>query len=420
MKKALVVLLLLILTLGCVRLASPVTAQESVTLSIWQSTLNPGAEEKVGELQAEYSQLHPNIAFDRRTIPFPEYDNTSLAALEANQGPDLLWVNSVTFGAFVQRGYLMPLNDFMKTATIKPEDFFEGMWQSVLSGDQIFGLPVDTGTRLLFWNKKMFQEAGVEPPTRWDQVIDVAKKLTNADQGVYGYVATAGERWVWLYEHIGMYAVANGINFLSPDGTECVFDKDNNWRALQFWVDMVNAGVVSQDSLMAGAQDERYTEFANNKAAMFIGGHWSKATLDTMGMKWPDDYGIVNLEGDAGIGSTTGGWILAITKDSKHPQEAFDYMQWAIGTPENLIRLTDIMPVTKAANAIALTDDFYAPFKEVLAKNARHPIVLNPGLPEQAEILRNVSQSAMLGEMSAEDAAKSFCEQVADTLVPKE
>jgi ABC-type glycerol-3-phosphate transport system substrate-binding protein len=63
-----------------------------------------------------------------------------------------------------------------------------------------------------------------------------------------------------------------------------------------------------------------------------------------------------------------------------------------------------------------LTDDFYTPFKEVLAKNARHPIVLNPGLPEQAEILRNVSQSAMLGEMTAEEAAKSFCEQVQDTL----
>jgi ABC-type glycerol-3-phosphate transport system substrate-binding protein len=172
---------------------------------------------------------------------------------------------------------------------------------------------------------------------------------------------------------------------------------------------------------MAGAQDTRYAAFGNNKAAMFIGGHWSRASLEAdYGMTWPDDYGITNLEGSDGIGSTTGGWILAITKDSKHPQEAFDYMQWAIGVPDNLIRLTDIMPVTKAANAIALTDDFYTPFKEVLATNARHPIVLNPGLPEQAEILRNVSQSAMLGEMSAEDAAKSFCAQAADTLVPKE
>jgi ABC-type glycerol-3-phosphate transport system substrate-binding protein len=117
-----------------------------------------------------------------------------------------------------------------------------------------------------------------------------------------------------------------------------------------------------------------------------------------------------------GIGSSTGGWILTITKDAQHPEEAFQYMQYAIGIPENLIRLTTIMPSTPAANAIALQDEFYDPFKELIATNAYHPITLNPGLPEQAEILRNVSQAAMLGQMTVEEAAASFCEQIEGTL----
>lgn len=415
MKRLFAVLLTTALLVSLVPMA---TAQEPVTLTMWSADIIEG--HPIYELVAEYEELNPGITIELRSIPFPEYDNTCLAALEANQGPDLMAVNSVTMGAFVQRGYLMPINDFLASpeATIKPEDFFESIWSShVVFSDQVFGLPVDTGTRLLFWNKAMFEEVGVEPPTRWDEVIDVAKQLTDPDKGTYGFVATAGERWVWLYEHMGMHSIANGLAFVNPEGTECVFDQDSNWETLQFWMDMANAGVLSVDDLMAAAQDARYTSFGNNRAAMFLGGHWAREVLESdYGMEWPDDYGLILLEGDAGIGSSTGGWNWSITKDAQHAEEAFAFLQWAVGVPENLIRLTNIMPVTTAANPMALTDEFYDPFKEVLATNAYHPIPLNPGLPEQAEILRNISQAAMLGQMTAEEAATAFCEQIAGTL----
>jgi ABC-type glycerol-3-phosphate transport system substrate-binding protein len=75
------------------------------------------------------------------------------------------------------------------------------------------------------------------------------------------------------------------------------------------------------------------------------------------------------------------------------------------------------MPSTEAANAMVLQGEFYQPFKELLASpNTRHPIPLNPGLPEQAEILRNVTQSALLGDMTAEEAAAAFCDQIEGTL----
>jgi ABC-type glycerol-3-phosphate transport system substrate-binding protein len=75
------------------------------------------------------------------------------------------------------------------------------------------------------------------------------------------------------------------------------------------------------------------------------------------------------------------------------------------------------MPSTEAANELVLQEEFYDPFKDLLASpNTKHPIALNPGLPEQAEILRNVSQSALLGEMTVQEAAESFCDQIEGTL----
>jgi ABC-type glycerol-3-phosphate transport system substrate-binding protein len=151
---------------------------------------------------------------------------------------------------------------------------------------------------------------------------------------------------------------------------------------------------------------------------MYLGGFWSAGTLESdYGMTYPDDYGIVALEGTAGTGSSTGGWIFTVTRDSKNPQAALDFIAWILGDDARLAQFTGLMPATAGASALTLEGDFYQPFKDLLeSPNTRHPIPLNPGLPEQAEVLRNVTQSAILGEMTAQEAADSFCQQIEGTL----
>jgi ABC-type glycerol-3-phosphate transport system substrate-binding protein len=368
----------------------------------------------------EYQKLHPDIEFDVRGVPFAELDSTQLAAMEANQGPDIMIVNSVTIGSFVDRGYIMPMTDLITAAKLDTSIFYPGLLGSAKIGDDLYGLPIDTGTRLLYYNKALFSAAGVEPPKTWAELPDVAKKVSDTANGVYGLVATSGERWVWLYEHAGMYALANGYKFVNDAATECVLNQGENPQAIQYWVDLYNAGVMNKDDLLVGTGAEREQKFGTNKAAMELGGHWAADVLAAdYKMTYPDDFGTVVLEGKAGIGSSTGGWIFTISRDSKNPQAAMDFITWILSDGERLAHFTNIMPSTEAATAKTLEGDFYAPFKELLSSpNTRHPIPLNPGLPEQAEVLRNVSQSAILGEMTAQEAADSFCQQIEGTLFP--
>lgn len=401
-------------------------AQEPVTITIistqgWfdEESDSAGGGSSAGyTMMQEYMAEHPNVTFEVHGVPFGELDSTQLAAMESQQGPDIMIVNSVTVGSFIDRGYLMPMNDFIDAAGLDTSIFYPGMLSSAVFNDQIFGLPIDTGTRLLYYNKALFEAAGLEPPTRWDEVLGLAEQLTDPDQGVYGFVATSGERWLWLYEHAGMYAMANGLRFVNDEGTECVLNQGDNVQAIQYWVDMFNAGVLSQDILLTGTGPEREQSFGNNLAAMYLGGFWSADALETdYGMTYPEDYGIVVLEGSDGTGSSTGGWIFSITRDSDNPQEAMDFIASILWEPERLAEFTGLMPATAGASELTLEDEFYDPFKELLeSPNTRHPIPLNPGLPEQAEVLRNVTQSAILGEMTAQEAADSFCEQIAGTL----
>ena len=422
MKKLVIGCVALALVLGLVPLA---TAQEEITLSILAGDwwFDPEGQSYVGgsngyTMMQEYMEMHPEISFDVRGVPFPELDNTQMAALQARQGPDILIVNSVTVGAFIDRGYLMPLDDLIEASGLDTDVFFPSLFAAGVFQGQVFALPVDTGTRVLYWHRALFEEAGIEPPTTWEELPEVAVQMTNPETGVNGFVGTAGERWVWLYEHAGMYATANGLHFVNEDATECVLDQGDNPQIIQFWVDMFNAGVMSQDDLLVGTGAERELGFGNGRAAMYMGGFWSAPVLESdYGLVYPDDYGIVALEGSAGIGSSTGGWLLAISRDAQHPQEAMDFVAWLLGTPENIARFTNLMPSTEAANELVLQEEFYDIFKELLASpNTRHPIPLNPGLPVQAEVLRNVTQAAMLGEMTVEEAAASFCAQIEGTL----
>ncbi|MFN8447811.1 MAG: sugar ABC transporter substrate-binding protein [Anaerolineae bacterium] len=417
--------LVVVLALAAV-LPTAVFAQDSITISIigtdgWfsEEVDQVGGGSSAGyTMMQEYMADHPNITFDVRGVPFGDLDSTQLAAMEAHQGPDIMIVNSVTVGSFIDRGYLVPMNDLIANNGLDTSIFYPGMFSSAVFNDQIYGLPIDTGTRLLYYNKQLFADAGLEPPTTWDEVIPLAQQLTDTEKGIYGFVATSGERWLWLYEHAGMYAMANGYRFVNDEGTECVLNQGDNIQAIQYWVDMFNAGVLSQDVLLTGTGGEREQSFGNNLAAMYLGGFWSAGTLESdYGMTYPDDYGIVVLQGSDGIGSSTGGWIFTVTRDSQHPQEALDFIAWILGDAERLSKFTGLMPATAGASALVLQDDFYTPFKELLeSPNTRHPIPLNPGLPEQAEVLRNVTQSAILGEMTAQEAADSFCQQIEGTL----
>lgn len=373
------------------------------------------------DMMQEYMKEHPGITFDVRGVPFGELDSTQLSAVEAHQGPDIMIVNSVTVGSFIDRGYLTQMDDLIKKNGLDTKIFYPGMLGSAVYNGATFGLPIDTGTRVLYYNKKLFADAGLQPPTKWDEVLPLATKLTNKDKGIYGFVATSGERWLWLYEHAGMYALANGLRFVNDDATECTLNQGNNVQAIQFWVDMFKAGVMSQDALVTGTGAEREQAFGNNLAAMYLGGFWSADTLKAdYKMEYPKDYGIVVLQGSDGVGSSTGGWIFTISRDSKHPQEALDFIAWILGNPDRLSKFTGLMPATSGAAAETLKGEFFDPFKKLLeSPNTRHPIPLNPGLPEQAEVLRNVTQSAVLGEMTAQEAADSFCKQIEGTLFKK-
>ncbi len=106
---------------------------------------------------------------------------------------------------------------------------------------------------------------------------------------------------------------------------------------------------------------------------------------------------------------------MCIPASSPNKDLAWRFCEFAFQA-QNLVILTSLMPATKAANQLVNTDAIYTPFKEVLASNARHPIPLSPVLPQQAQIILDQSQSALIGRTSADKAAQAAAQQIDTTL----
>jgi hypothetical protein len=145
----------------------------------------------------------------------------------------------------------------------------------------------------------MLDEAGVEPPTTWDEVRDVAAALTG--DGVYGiaFSAVATEEGSWQFEPWFWGAGADLTQLDSPEAVQ----------ALEFWVDLVESGYASR-SVVTWSQGDVNDQFIAGNAAMMQNGVWNLPTLDESGI----NYNVVPIpmpEGGAAPGPM-GGEVLAL------------------------------------------------------------------------------------------------------------
>ena len=120
---------------------------------------------------------------------------------------DLIAVDLPWIGEFAERGVIMPLDAAMDVGRLDPPDFHTAGWSAAHWGGRPYGVPAQTTPELLFYRKDLFAEAGLEPPTTTDALLDAAARLHEPTRGRYG-VAWNGARGTAL-GHTVLMALAD-------------------------------------------------------------------------------------------------------------------------------------------------------------------------------------------------------------------
>ncbi|WP_026486781.1 ABC transporter substrate-binding protein [Caldanaerobius polysaccharolyticus] len=312
-----------------------VSSGEKVKVIVWG--LNPmavGSGNK--EMIDAFNKTHPNIQIVPQSTPgtggYATQDVTKLlSAIASGSPPDVTWLDRFTAAQFAARNALTPLDEYIKASDLDMSQYAKYTVDEVTFNGNIWALPWDTDTRILFWNKDLFKKAGLDPdrpPQDWDELLDYSKKLTITDnKGNFkqiGFIPNFGNSWLYLF------GFQNGGKFLSDDGRTALLNSPEIVQALEFMVKGYDilGGAKKINAYASTFQSEANDPFLTGQVAMLI---TVNNAISSYARYKPDlNYGAALPPAPKGKQKITwsGGWSWAIPRGAKHPKEAFEVIKW--------------------------------------------------------------------------------------------
>ncbi|OIH97987.1 extracellular solute-binding protein [Curtobacterium sp. MCBA15_001] len=297
-------------------------------------------------VKAEYEKANPGKKVTLVPIQAQENDYyTKLALMNkaAATAPDVMYEDTFLVKADAQAGYLLPLDKY--TAKWKDWDqFYDNAKQAGQGVDgKTYGIPMGTDTRALWYNKDIFKKVGLPVPWQpktWDDVLAAAKTIKEKDPGVIPFNIYSGKAQ-------GEASTMQGFEMLlyGADGSGNTLYKDKKWvtgskqfeDSLQFVKDVYQGGLgpTPQQALDTNVGTTiAQTWLPKGQLAIDLDGSWQSGTWLKSGTAPWSDWS--NVMGQApmptengqspGYNSMSGGWTLAVGKNSKNPQAAFDFI----------------------------------------------------------------------------------------------
>lgn len=319
--------MLALLAAGCGKVSKTVFGDANTTvlrISTWGGAGDDTEYDQIVQrMYAEFERENPGVDVRVEGIP-GEYVHKMLLNFVAGTQPDVMILDASSAGVFIDNGLLQDLTPFIeRDPEFQLEDYYPNVVDVDRRGDRLYAIPGDFTPMVMYYNKDLFDRAGVPYPRKgWTfaDFLETAKKLTVPGKQ-YGFAfANWMPGWImWLWN--------NGGDVLSPDGHKATgfLDSDANVETVRYLRDLVKVHRVAPS--LSEVASMGVDIFANGQAAMTISGHWSivgykNAPKDAAGKPKIDwrRLGVAELPHNTPQAHTVmyeAGF--AIPKDVKHP-----------------------------------------------------------------------------------------------------
>jgi len=385
-------------------LAAPALAQE-VTLQFWD---NQQTESGLSDVQRaavdRFTEENPDIAIEVTTIPYPEYQQRLLTAVQGGNAPDIATLDQIWLAAFAEAGAVVDLAERAASAGLERDAFFGGAWDSAAYGDGLYGMPFNVDVwQFSFYNRTLLEEAGVEPEslTTFEGLRAAAEAMTGEGTFGVGLFGHNGEDTVVV---VNSFVFSNGGRVLDDSGA-CALDAPEAVEALEYVQGL--AEFAPEGILNASSGDMREL-FLNGSLGIEF---WPALEQPTL-QKSDIDWGFVNgtaPEGMTPVG-TFGGWNLAVFESSEHQDAAWKFIEFMVREDVNG-DVVDLIPANKAAAEAFLETNRSDPESIMTHLENAMPRPLSPRYLEMAEIQMRLYQDVLSGG-AVQSAAEAACERI--------
>ncbi|MGX9872435.1 extracellular solute-binding protein [Streptomyces cellulosae] len=380
-----------------------------VTLTLVAADYGNGAADSSkkywADLVERYETDHPDVDIDVSVYSWNDVDRKVKEMVDAGSPPDMAQIGA--YADYASQGLLYRAGDLLSIPV--QADFLSQLSGAGELNSVQYGMPFAASTRLLFYNKSLFAEAGLTPPETWDELVECAEAL-KANGVRFPYALPLGpeeaqaETLQWLLSGDGGYTDLGGTYGI--DSTENV--ETFSWLRDE----LVGKGLTGPVAPGKLDRAKAFEAFAAGDVGM-LNGHPS---LMEMAKKKGVKYGMVPIPGADGETPSTLGvadWMMAFEKNG-HRDEIGDFLDF-VYSEENVLNFSreyDLLPVTNSASramAASGQDKELKPFLDQLPLSELYPVGKTSWAAVNAAIKQKIgravapggSPAGVLGELQA-------------------
>lgn len=397
---------LTMLTLALATLGT-VAAQELTFWHYWDGANGQVLQGLIDQYEAE----NPGVTIEAVFIPGGELVTRLQTAIAGRQTPSMAISDLVAMPLLTSSGVLAPMDDYLASSELELADYFQGPLVYGERDGARYSLPVSASNLGLFWNKQLFEQAGLDPntpPTTWEELRAFAQKIHDATGQVgLEFFTDGGEGTSWQWQ---VYLWGAGGDILTDDLTQPAFNSEAGERALQFWVDLIDSGASSIAP---------WGLFGRGEAGMVMDGSWMtqffpmQVSFELGSSAFPhpaDGEPATNMGGEQ---------IFIFEGDDAEKQAAWDFIEWFSSTSIQVQwdRGTGFMPIR---HSVAEDPSYLAwvnnarplllPFVESMEH--AHPRPPVERYPQISETLANHIVEAVYGRVGASEALEAAATEI--------
>lgn len=300
-----------------------------VTLEYWAWA--PG----IGDVIDVWNEQHPDIQV--KVVEAAGADDMIaklLAAQRAGEGPDLAQAEYQKLPNMVVSDVALDISEYADTFA---DSFSDGALSLVTVGDGVYAVPQDTGPMIFMYRKDIFDQNGWTPPSTWDEYAALAQTVKTTLPGTLlgGYPDDAST--------MAAYAQPLGAEWWATEGDawKVGIDEAPTQRVVDFWQPLVEQGLVDTTHFFT---PEWGTKMNDGSILSWTAGAWAPAAAFSVA---PDTAGLwaaakmPTWDGETGTGFM-GGSSVMVTKNTEHPEEAVEFLQWLNASDDGTKGLIDI------------------------------------------------------------------------------
>jgi multiple sugar transport system substrate-binding protein len=379
----------------------------TITWSFWGDDWEVIANQRI--LRA-FEREHPQIKVQIEHRPWGQYFTWLRAEWAAGRSPDVMFLNYIP--SYADTGELAPIDELVAADAAQLADFYPALLDTFRFDGHLYGLPRDNDTKVVYYNRAHFQEAGLPEPSAgwtWDDLREAALALTrhSGPEARYGFGFEPDYWWlVWLWQNGG--AVVDDP--YRPN--VALLNSPANIEALQFLQDLIYVDGVTPPAAQLNT-DAMNALFREGRLSMMFGNH----TLIPWFANEPDlSWDVAPLPGNRVRANVAGGAGFVMSSRSPHREAAWELIRFLTGAKAQAL-LAESGVITPARRSVREDNVFLRqePYRAdvFLAETELGRAVPNfPGVTEMERVIGEGLAPLWRGERSAAEVLRDLQPQV--------